>query len=48
MKPLTATTFALTLPTITAAYTHHSMDRNRAYHTLAIIRLSDYNYIDKV
>lgn len=29
-------------------YTHHSMDRNRAYHTLAIIRLSDYNYIDKV
>lgn len=29
-------------------YTHHSMDKNRAYHTLAIIRLSDYNYIDKV
>ena len=29
-------------------YTHHSMDRNRAYHVLAIIRLSDYNYIDNV
>ena len=25
-------------------YTHHSMDRNRAYHALDIIRLSDYNY----
>jgi|GEM_PF-68318 hypothetical protein len=29
-------------------YTHHSMDRNRAYHVLAIIRLSEYNYIDNV
>ena len=24
------------------------MDRNRAYHVLAIIRLSEYNYIDNV
>ena len=29
-------------------YTHHSMDRNRAYYVLAIIRLSEYNYIDNV
>lgn len=29
-------------------YKHHSMDRNRAYYTLATIRLSDYNCIDTV
>ena len=29
-------------------YIHHGTDRNRAYHTLAIVRLSEYNYSDRI